>query len=303
MTEPPGAEGTWRLGADTLCWHQRLEFGSLTLDEALAEAAGVGCDYVQLSLHHARHLDDEGLAALSRKAADLGLALLASGDFVGTHRAGDVPEVGVERVHGWLHRARIVGSPVLRVASGFYRAELLGVAGAIEAERRYVVEVLRGAREAAAAAGIRVLLENHSDFSSDEFLSIVDEVGRGEMGVFLDVINPISAFEQPVDVVRRLAPLSPAGHVKDFVLESFMVRGGYHRSGFAVHWRYPGEGSADLDAIVAALANGRPPGPYFLAVEGLDNRHDVADQQRRLATSLARVRRALASSSSELLST
>ena len=50
------------LGADTLCWHLRLEHGDLTLDECLAEAAQAGARFVQLSLHHARGRPDRRAA-------------------------------------------------------------------------------------------------------------------------------------------------------------------------------------------------------------------------------------------------
>ena len=52
-----------------------------------------------------------------------GIPLLASGDFLGAARNGDRVEVGVARIAGWLERASALGSPVLRVASGFYRGD------------------------------------------------------------------------------------------------------------------------------------------------------------------------------------
>lgn len=276
------------LGADSLCWHARLEYGDLTLDGMLEEAAAAGCSFVQLSMHHARGLGDEELAALAARSRELGLPMLASGDFVGSPRQGDDPGVGAAHIAHWLERARLLGSPSLRVVSGFYRADLAGDPGAIEQERRYVIDVLRVA--AADTGGVRVLLENHSDFNAEEFASIVEVVGADHVGVFLDLINPISAFEAPLGVVERLAPLAPAGHVKDYALASDVVEGGYHRRGFRVGWCYPGEGVADIEALVAALERGRPEGPFHLSVEGLDNRKDQADQPERLARSLALLR-------------
>ena len=80
---------------------------------------------------------------------------------------------GVEKVRGWLERAAAIGSPWLRVASGFYRADLAGDADKIDGERAYVTEVLAGAADEAAASGIQLLLENHSDFTVEEFARIV----------------------------------------------------------------------------------------------------------------------------------
>lgn len=282
-----------RLGVDTLCWHLRLERGGLSLEEVLEEAAALGAECVQVNLHHLRARDHDGLSALAARAGALGLRLLASGDFLGEARNGDEPRVGVRRVAAWLERADAIESPILRVVSGFYRAELAGRPDLIEAERRYVATVLRESVPAAEAAGIALLLENHSDFTVAEYRSIVEEVGSEAIGVFLDLINPVAALDDPVPVVEALAPLARAGHVKDYVFRSIQTDDGYHRRGFEVLYRYPGEGVADLPALTAALRRGVGRHDFFLTVEGLDNRADVDDQRERLAPSLALLRRLL----------
>ena len=279
-----------RLGVDTLCWHLRLETGSVSASEVFEEAADVGADIVQVNLHHVRALELEELGALAERGHALGLELLASGDFLGRGRDGDEPSVGIGRIEAWLERARALGSPLLRVVSGFYRADLAGRPDLIEAERSYVCAVLRGAAPTAEGAGVVLLLENHSDFTASEYEAIVAEVGSERVGVFLDLINPVAALENPVAVVERLAPLAHAGHVKDYVFRSLPTDDGYHRRGFEVLYRYPGEGVADLPGLLDALRRGVGERPFFLTVEGLDNQADVADQRARLGPSLARLR-------------
>ena len=279
-----------QLGVDTLCWHLRLESGDITLEQVLEEAAGLGAACLQVNLHHARERDLDGLRRLRELAEGRGLLLLASGDFLGEGRNGDRPEVGVGRIEGWLARAVALGSPILRVVSGFYRAELLGRPDLVEIERRYVVEVLRHAAPLAADDGVTLLLENHSDFTASEYRGIVEEVGAGTIGVFLDLINPIAALDDPVPVIEELAPLARAGHVKDYVFRSLPTDDGYHRRGFEVLYRYPGEGVADLAALTEALVHGLAGRDFHLTVEGLDNRADVADQGERLGRSLGVLR-------------
>jgi sugar phosphate isomerase/epimerase len=279
-----------RLGVDTLCWHLRLETGSISPSQVLEEAADVGAETIQVNLHHVRGLELEELETLAERGRDLGLELLASGDFLGRGREGDEPSVGVGRIEAWLERALALRSPLLRVVSGFYRADLAGRPELIEAERRYVCAVLRGSAPAAEGAGVSLLLENHSDFTASEYEGIVADVGSERVGVFLDLINPVAALEDPVAVVERLAPLAHAGHVKDYVFRSLPTDDGYHRRGFEVLYRYPGEGVADLPRLLAALRRGVGERSFFLTVEGLDNRADVADQRERLAPSLARLR-------------
>ena len=277
------------LGVDTLCWHLRLERGVVTLEDVLEQAAELDVAFVQVNLHHVRDRELEELRTLAVRADVLGLRLLASGDFLGEGRNGDSPAVGVGRVRAWLGRAVALKSPILRVVSGFYRAELMGRPELIDAERRYVVSVLHEALPEVDAAGVALLLENHSDFTVDEYRSLVAEAG-GSTGVFLDLINPIAALDDPVPVVRALAPLAPAGHVKDYIFESIPTDDGYHRRGFAVRYRYPGEGVADLPRLMASLRDGLDGRDFHLSVEGLDNRADVDDQRERLAPALALLR-------------
>jgi sugar phosphate isomerase/epimerase len=273
------------LGADTLCWHQRLETSDLTLEQCLAEAAEAGARFVQLSLHHARERDTDQLPRLAGRAADLGLELLASGDpLAGAHR-GETPAAAAARIEAWLERAAALGSPILRVASGFYRADLAARTGAIEAERAWTIEAIGGAIPAARAAGIVLAIENHSDFTVGEYGSILDAVD--DLRVFLDLINPVSALEDPLPVVRDLAGRSVAGHVKDYALESIWTDGRYHRKGFEVRWRYPGEGVADLRSLLGALEATVGDHAFRLSVEGLDNVAERRDQVARLRRSFA----------------
>jgi sugar phosphate isomerase/epimerase len=177
--------------------------------------------------------------------------------------------------------------------SGFYRAELAGQPALIDAERRYVTEVLIETADRARAAGVRLLLENHSDFTVDEYRRIVDDVGRDRMGVFLDLINPVVTFDDPLRAIERLAPLASSGHVRDFELRSIQQPDHYHRRGFEVLYRYPGEGVAPLAALVSKLGRVVGERPYDLLIEGLDSRADVDDQVKRLGPALAHLRRLL----------
>ncbi len=282
------------LGVDTLCWHLLLESGQVTLEQVFGQAHDLGCDVVQVNLHHLRSRPDADLPRLRQRADGLGLRLLASGDFLGQARLGDEPPVGVTRVDRWLERAVALGSPLLRVASGFYRAELMGAPELIEEERRYVTAVLASSVPRAASAGVRLLLENHSDFTVAEYRTIVHEVGSDHVGVFLDLINPIAALDDPLPVVAELAPLAAAGHVKDYVFRSIQTDDAYHRRGFEVLYSYPGEGVAPLGELLAALRRGVGDRDFPLSVEGLDNRAAVEDQVDRLRPSLELLRTLLA---------
>ena len=277
-----------RLGVDTLCWHMRIETGAVSVEEVLTVADELGCECVQVNLHHLRGRTIAEIERLRAQAPDL--PLLASGDFVGAAREGDRVEDGVERVRRWLERAMALGSPILRVASGFYRAELAARPDLIRLEQTFVTDVLDRTADEALACGVRLLLENHSDFTSGEYEAIIAAVGRERTGVFLDLTNAVAALEDPVAVVQQLAPLAFAGHVKDFVLRSIQQPDAYHRRGFEVLYRYPGEGVAPLREAVRELVLGVHGREIALTIEGLDNAAAVDDQRSRIEPSLACLR-------------
>jgi sugar phosphate isomerase/epimerase len=282
------------LGVDSLCWHMRLASGRVTMERVLEDAASVGAQVVALNLHHVRERPVGELDGLLVLARGLGLRLLAQGDFIGSPRRGDSVGVGVARVLQWLERAAMLESPSLRLVSGFYRAELAGQPALIDAERRYVSDVLAEAAASASAAGIRLLLENHSDFTVDEYERIVRDVGGDRVGVFLDLINPIVTFDDPLRAIERLAPLASSGHIRDFELRSIQQPDHYHRRGFEVLYRYPGEGVAPLRALADRLVQVVGDRPYDLLIEGLDSRADTDDQVDRLRPALRHLRQLLA---------
>ena len=274
------------MGVDTLSYHCRLEAGEISHEEIFREASEIGFSFVQLNAYHLRDLTDQGVTELRTSAEHCGLTLTLSGDVVGRASRDDTVESGDERVARWLAIAERIGSPFVRVSSGFYRNEMLKTPGGIAAEQQYVTQTLSLA--AARNSGTcQILLENHSDFAPDEYAQILGSVGSDRVGVFLDLINPVSMLLDPLPVIERLFPFASAGHVKDFRLVSSYVEDGFHRRGFDVQYCYPGEGVAQLSALVGVIAGADRPGTYQLSIEGLDNWAGVADQRDRLSASLA----------------
>lgn len=281
------------LGVDTLSYHCRLAGGEISLDDVLTESAELGARFVQVNARHLRDRDDSGLAALRTRAESLDLALTLSGDIVGIAGRGDEVQEGADRVARWLELAAALGSPYARVSSGFYRAELWREPERIRDEQRYLTEALSRAADEN-RTGVRILLENHSDFTPQEYVEIVESVGHERLGVFLDLINAVSVFAEPIGVVRDLLPWAHSGHIKDFWLQSEYVEDGFHRRGFAVRWCYPGEGVADLESLLGLLASTERAEPYLLSIEGLDNYARRPDQRARIGAALEFIGHALA---------
>jgi sugar phosphate isomerase/epimerase len=278
------------LGVDTLSYHCRLVTGAITLDAVLRECAELGYDFVQYNTVHLASYDDEGLAELKRTTDELGLGVTLAGSVLGRRYEGDTVDDAVARVDEWMSVAAKVGSDYVRVSSGFYRTEMGRDLGPIVAEQEYVTESLRAIVDRLGDRGIKILLENHSDFLPEEYLAIVRGVDSPLFEVFLDLINPVAMLREPAPVVALLLPHASAGHIKDYRFESHYVEDGYHRRGFSVNYCYPGEGVADIAGLVGQIAADPRQGTYRLSVEGLDNYADVADQRDRLGATIALLR-------------
>ncbi|MBO0821677.1 MAG: sugar phosphate isomerase/epimerase, partial [Nocardiopsaceae bacterium] len=168
------------LGVDTLCYHCRLVTGDITHADVLAEISDLGARFVQLNTYHLEDFTPADIDKLRARADSLGLGITLAGTQVGRAAEGDIGPA-VARVRKWLDLARALGSPYMRVSSGFYRNELMGDPDAIRAEQRYVSDVLAAAT--GDTADVQVLIENHSDFTPDEYVELIEAVGAARLGV------------------------------------------------------------------------------------------------------------------------
>ena len=194
-----------------------------------------------------------------------------------------------ERVAQWVDRAALVGSPISASRPASTAADLAGRADLIAAEADHVVACSAShsttprkpaspaAREPLRLHGRRVRRHRRPRRRRRRV------PGHDQSGLEL---------RGPGARVERLAPLAPAGHVKDYELVSDFVDDRYHRRGWALRWRYPGEGVADLQTLLGVLLAAAS-GEFLLSVEGLDNRAGVADQVERLRASLEAIRHAV----------
>jgi sugar phosphate isomerase/epimerase len=75
-------------------------------------------------------------------------------------------------------------------------------------------------REAAKTAeqyGIRMAVENHIDFTSDEILQLLGDVDSEYFGLNFDTGNFLRLLDDPIKGMEKLAPYVLATHVKDLM--------------------------------------------------------------------------------------
>jgi sugar phosphate isomerase/epimerase len=68
---------------------------------------------------------------------------------------------------------------------------------------------------------VKLAIENHKDWKAAELAEIIQNLGSEWVGVTLDFGNNVSLLEEPMDVIRTLAPFAFSTHVKDMGVKPY----------------------------------------------------------------------------------
>lgn len=98
---------------------------------------------------------------------------------------------------------------------------------------------------------VKLAIENHKDWKANELAAIIQNLGSEWVGVTLDFGNNVSLLEEPMDVIRTLAPFAFSTHVKDMGVKPF-------EDGFLLSEVPLGTGIVDLKEAVALCQKYNP---------------------------------------------
>jgi len=209
-----------KVGIDSYCYHRF--FGEVYPDQKPPEKSMTMHDF----LIRAKELDVQGVSlescffpenANTAWFKDL-KAQLDEYNFDRVYAWGH-PD-GLERGQNWdefeamiasIPNAREVGADVMRVvgSSLMFRHEPHGPQ--IEA----LAEMFKKAVVVAEDYGIKMAVENHIDFTSDEILQLLEMVDSEYLGLNFDTGNFLRLLDDPIKGMEILAPYTLATHVKD----------------------------------------------------------------------------------------
>ncbi len=94
-------------------------------------------------------------------------------------------------------------------------------------------------------------LENHKDWTADEMVALLERHASEYLGVCVDTGNNISLLDEPLDVVRKLAPYAVTTHFKDMAVMDYP-------EGFLLSEVPLGQGILDLQWMVDSIRKARP---------------------------------------------
>lgn len=98
---------------------------------------------------------------------------------------------------------------------------------------------------------VKLAVENHKDWKAAELAQLIQSLGSEWVGVTLDFGNNVSLLEEPMEVIRTLAPFAFSTHVKDMGVKAYS-------DGFLLSEVPLGSGIVDLKEAVTLCQKFNP---------------------------------------------
>jgi len=255
----------FHIAAMPKCYLEQIVSGEMPLHEWIAMSADLGLDGLEMYSRFPEFGPGRDPGPVRAQAEGLGLALpmMCHGpDFTlpdPDARAGEVAEqVRVIRLTAAL------GGQFCRVLSGQRRPELPPQQGVDQ-----VVACIEECLPAAEQCGVTLVIENHykdafwrfPEFAQkmELFLAIVDRIDSPHFGVQYDPSNALVAGDDPIELLRRVAPRVRTMHASDrYLVEGATLadlRAADGSIGYIDRLKHgvTGQGLNDYDAIFTIL--------------------------------------------------
>jgi sugar phosphate isomerase/epimerase len=210
---------TLKIGIDNYSYHrffgevypqQVAPETSMTTDDFLKKAKDYGCDGVSLESCFIQSFEDDYIAELKAKLDDYGFdRVWAWGHPDGLEGGANEPMLDDMIEH--ISIAKKIGAPVMRTvgSSLAFRFE------PHEPQLKKLTGMFKEAVKVAEELDVKLAVENHFDYDSDEFLRLIEDVGSDHFGLTFDTGNFMRLLDEPVKAMEKLGKYVYATHIKD----------------------------------------------------------------------------------------
>lgn len=208
-----------KVGIDSYCYHrffgevypdQQPPLKNMTMNDFLVRAHQLGVDGVSLESCFFPSYDAGWFKELKGQLDDYKFdRVYAWGHPDGLERGQN--RAAYNEMITMIPYARLIGADVMRVvgSSLMFRHEPHGPQIAA------LVKMFKEAVKVAADNDVKLAVENHIDFTSDEILQMLAEVDSKYFGLNFDTGNFLRLLDDPIAGMKKLAPYTLATHVKD----------------------------------------------------------------------------------------
>ena len=281
--------GPMKVGIDNYCYHrffgeiyaQQKDPGRrITIEWFVDRAKQLGVDGVSLESCFFPGFEPAYLDGLKSQLDAAGLMrVFAWGHPDGLE--GGKSKAAYKEMVEMIPHARRLGADVMRVVGSSLMFRFENHQEQIER----LTGMFREAVRVAADHGVKLAIENHIDFTSDEIVQLLDQVDSDYLGVNFDTANFARLLDDPVKGMRKLAPRVLATHIKDLKVNAqASVDDWFFFSSTPV-----GDGFVDNLALARLLKEAGYKG--FLAVETDFLHPDYADEDDAVAQSVVALKK------------
>ena len=281
--------GPMKVGIDNYCYHrffgeiyaQQKDPGRrITIEWFVDRAKQLGVDGVSLESCFFPGFEPAYLDGLKSQLDAAGLMrVFAWGHPDGLE--GGKSKTAYQEMVEMIPHARRLGADVMRVVGSSLMFRFENHQEQIER----LTGMFREAVRIAADHGVKLAIENHIDFTSDEIVQLLDQVDSDHLGVNFDTANFARLLDDPVKGMRKLAPRVLATHIKDLKVNAqASVDDWFFFSSTPV-----GDGFVDNLALARLLKEAGYKG--FLAVETDFLHPDYADEDDAVAQSVVALKK------------
>lgn len=212
-----------KVGIDNYSYHrffgevypqQEAPSNGMTTDDFLKRAKELGVDGVSLESCFIESFDEGYLKDLKAKLDDYGFERVwAWGHPDGLEGGRNEPMLDDMIEH--ISHAVQVGAPVMRTvgSSLAFRFE------PHEPQLKKLAEMFKKAVKVAEDLDVKLAVENHFDFDSEEYLRLIEEVGSDYFGLTFDSGNFMRLLDEPVKAMEKLGKYVRATHIKDIKID------------------------------------------------------------------------------------
>ncbi len=178
------------------------------------EAKKLGLDGLHLTAVDLGAMDDAHLRDVRRAAEERGLYL----EYNFSLDASSYDDRLTNTMEEGIAIAEKIGSDIGKISMDIRRPHPVCSSAFHPQVIPQLEQVARKASVAASVAqnaGVRLCLENHTEAFSDEVLWVVHRVNHPYVGACVDTDNSLMVGEDPLTVIRKLAPVAYTNHFSD----------------------------------------------------------------------------------------
>jgi len=273
-----------KVGIDSYCFHrffgevyphQTAPEKSMTMEDFLVYAKELDVDGVSLESCFFPSFEEAWFKDMRSQLDDYGFdRVYAWGHPDGLEAGKNRDEY--ENMVAQIKNARLIGADVMRVVASslMFRFEPHGP------QIDILVDWFKDAVKVAEEYDVKLAVENHIDYTSDECVEFLERVDSPYLGLNLDTGNFLRLLDDPVEGTRKLADKVLATHIKDLKpVKGLNATEWYFFSSTPV-----GDGLVDNQKIAQLLYDANYQG--FLAVE-TDSLHPDYENQEHEAVAIS----------------